>query len=85
MPGSEVAVDVNVVQVLFQEAIDKHQQGDLSGAEEGYRCLLDQVSDHPAAVYNLGLVCYEQERFAEAAANYAQAATLAPEDPDIWY
>jgi len=46
---------------------------------------LDQVSDHSAAVYNLGLVCYEQERFAEAAANYAQAATLAPEDPDIWY
>lgn len=82
---SEVAVDVDGVQGWFLEAVEKHRQGDLSGAEADYRRLLEQVPDHVATVYNLGLACYEQERFSEAAASYAQAATLAPEDPDIWY
>ncbi|MFC1513290.1 tetratricopeptide repeat protein [Thermodesulfobacteriota bacterium] len=85
MSGSDVAVEDKGVQVCFQEALDKHQQGDLSGAEAGYRWLLEQVPEHVVALYNLGLVCFEQERFSEAAESYAQAATLVPKDPDVWY
>ncbi len=85
LSASGVEVDGKVVRGCFQEALAKHRQGDLAGAEADYRCLLAHHPDHVETLYNLGLACYGQQRYAEAAASYAQAATLAAEDPDIWY
>ncbi|MDH3394220.1 MAG: tetratricopeptide repeat protein, partial [Desulfobulbaceae bacterium] len=58
---------------------------DLAGAAAGYRCLLEVAPDHVGAAYNLGALCYDQNKFAEAAASYAQAAGITPDDPDVWF
>ena len=82
---SGMVADDNAVQARFQEAVHKHQQGDLSGAVADYRCLLERVPDHVEAVFNLGVACFEQNLFEEAAVSYVQATDLAPDDPDIWF
>lgn len=65
---------------LFKEA-----QGDIAGAEQAYRFVLDGQPDDPAALHLLGHVLTVQGRTGEALPMLSRAAALNPDDPDVQF
>src|SRR5262245_49766598 len=51
----------------FQRAIAFHEQGRLWEAEQLYQAILRAEPRHFAALYRLGLLCLQQQRFEDAA------------------
>ncbi len=70
---------------LFAAACAAQEQGDLEKAKENYCFLIEKFPGAPILHYNLGLVFFEEEHFAEAAASFSQAASLAEDDLDILF
>lgn len=64
--------------VLYREAVDKQQHGDLAGAAELYRQVLRQDSANIAARSNLGAALASQGHFDEAIPEYETALRTAP-------
>jgi len=67
---------------LFAKANEIHRRGDLIAAAQAYRELLRFCPDLPLLHYNLGLVYFQAEDFAEAYLAFSRAVELAPEDGD---
>jgi tetratricopeptide (TPR) repeat protein len=57
---------------------------DFQGKEDRLRDLLKQDPDNPALLATLGDVYFENNRFAEAAAQYEKALELNPDDVDTY-
>jgi TolB-like protein/tetratricopeptide (TPR) repeat protein/DNA-binding winged helix-turn-helix (wHTH) protein len=58
-------------------------QGDLAGSAEAFRSSL-RLEPSPSAYSNLATVHYYEGRYDEAAANYARATELTPQDYAVW-
>ncbi len=70
---------------LFVQACEDQNNGKLNAAEQKYLQLLEFVPEAPILLYNLGLVYFAKEAFAEAEKNFAKALTYAPQDLDILF
>jgi protein O-GlcNAc transferase len=62
----------------FALALRQHQAGDLAGAEQHYRQILQADSSHADAWAYLGAVCQAQGRFAEAETSFRRVVQLVP-------
>lgn len=67
----------------FAEANTALAAGNLESAEAGYRAVIEEGYATGDIWYNLGNVLYRQERHAEAALAWRNAAARLPRDPDI--
>lgn len=71
----------NDLRTLLQHAIDLHQRGNLSAAEQAYRDLLNPFPDASDALHNLGVVCMQLRRpINEALALLLRAWIAEPEN-----
>lgn len=70
---------------VFSAAVEKHQAGDLAGAEQLYRSILTKVPTHPATLCNLGAVLVRQDQVEAAAQCYAMCLAESPGYPDAHY
>ena len=50
----------------IKSGLEKHQQGDLAGAEEIYRSILAECPDHPGAWHLLGLISFGKKQYQQA-------------------
>jgi protein O-GlcNAc transferase len=66
-------------------ALERQERGDLSGAEQAYRSILDAQPEHPAALHLLGHVLILQGKTVEAVPVLSRAAALMPEDADVHF
>lgn len=64
-------------------ALERQERGDLSGAEQEYRSILDEQPEHTAALQLLGHVLILQGKTAEAVPVLSRAAVLMPDDADV--
>ena len=68
----------------FEGGVAKHQSGDLDGAEQDYRAVLDLSSGHPGALNLLGVI-HHQRGDNESAVTYLQRAIdIAPSNGDFY-
>ena len=58
-------VVVNEVGILYQDALAKHRNGDVHGAEQGYRAILSAVPDHAGAWHFIGIILHQRKEFDE--------------------
>ena len=71
------------VEQRLAEAIAHHQAGRLPQAEQSYRDVLQAVPHHLAALYRLGVLCFQDSR-AEQALPFLEAAhKIQPQNPGI--
>ena len=54
------------VTTLYRTAQTKHQQGDLAGAEQCYRSILDAAPDHADAWHLLGVILHQRHQLQDA-------------------
>ena len=66
---------------MLVRANQAHRQGDLAGAEQGYRAVLAALPDQPDAVHFLGLLLHQRDRSDEAPRLLARAVGLDPRNP----
>jgi protein O-GlcNAc transferase len=66
------------VQKALSSAVDRHQAGDLAGAETRYRRLLDAAPETAAAWHYLGLLFGQSGRLPQCVAALRRACALAP-------
>ena len=71
------------LQLLFEQALDRQQRGDLDGAAADYLQILQYRPDSLPVLANLGGVFYQQRRFADALNQYDRALALAPGHPEL--
>jgi len=69
----------------FAEACQAHSQGQYQQALELYQALLAQVPSSSLLLYNLGLVHYALQQFAEALLCFTRANDLTPGDIDTLF
>lgn len=62
----------------FDQIVQLHVNGDLKGAEEGYRSLIAGNAAHDTVFNNLGLVCFHSGRKEEALSLLNQALEINP-------
>ena len=53
-------------QLLFQQGLQAYGRGDVAGAEEAFRTLVEQGHDGPDVLYNLGTTALAQGKIGEA-------------------
>ncbi len=80
---SGAALGSDAISVLFRDAVSRHSQGDLTGAEQIYRTILDQDSDFVPGLHLLGRIHAQREKLGEAETCLERARALAPNDVDI--
>jgi Flp pilus assembly protein TadD len=68
---------------MLQQAIARHQSGDLDGAIEGYRAYLALQPDSIEARSNLGAALARAGRYDEAIAEYKRALEKSPGNPAL--
>jgi len=64
-------------------AFAQFQQGNIPAAEALLQTVLTQEADHPDALYGLGVIYFETERFAESAHYLARLDALQPGSKDL--
>lgn len=77
------AVALASVESDFAAANDALAKGDLAAAESGYRALIDAGLTDGDVYYNLGNVCFRQDRIPAAILAWRIAAARMPRDPDV--
>ncbi|MCF8067750.1 MAG: tetratricopeptide repeat protein [Desulfobacterales bacterium] len=66
---------------LFQDSFEYHQKGDLEGAMEGYKTVLNNNPDHPSALHLSGLIEFDKNKnYDEAITLIEKSLTLAPNE-----
>ena len=70
--------------VLLDDALAKHQSGDLQAAENSYRRVLEISPAHPEALRLLGVLCYQANRLDEAVELLRRAIQSAPRHTDAF-
>ncbi len=76
---------LNNAQKFITEALQFHQDGDLEKAEKLYCRVLDFVPQFTLAHFNLGLIYFAEQNFAQAVYHYKEAAAQQPDDSDILF
>ncbi len=76
---------LNLARELMTEALRRHEEGDVSRAEELYLLTLEAVPEFTLAHFNLGRIYYGQGNFDQAAFHYKEAAGQQPGDTDILF
>jgi tetratricopeptide (TPR) repeat protein len=69
---------------LLQDAMQRHQAGDLAGAEPLYRRLLQAEPKNPRGLHLLGVLMLQKGNAAEALRLSRRATAIAPSDPALW-
>lgn len=72
------------LQQTLQRAFEDHQAGRLESAEEGYKAILKQSSEHPDALNLLGVLRSQKKDFPQAISLLFQAVAVKPEFTDAW-
>ncbi|MDP6816557.1 MAG: hypothetical protein QF449_00780 [Alphaproteobacteria bacterium] len=72
-------------EAFFYKTVAKHQQGDLRGAEKGYRKILRHAPNNVATLINFGILLKERDELTKAFELFTQAVSLAPEHADSLY
>jgi predicted O-linked N-acetylglucosamine transferase (SPINDLY family) len=74
-----------MTEALLQNALRKHQNGDLEGAARLYREVLHTDRRNFRALYLLGFVYFQNGKFADAERLIGEALLVNPHAPDAWY
>ena len=74
-----------MTEALLQNALRRHQSGDLEGAARLYRELLHTDRRNFRALYLLGFVHFQKGEFADAERLIGDALLVNPHAPDAWY
>lgn len=61
-----------------------HQAGQHAAAEQIYRDVLDQIPDQPEALVYLGILQFDQRKFAQSVASYRRALSIRDQFPIAW-
>jgi predicted O-linked N-acetylglucosamine transferase (SPINDLY family) len=69
-------------EAFFYKFVAKHQQGDLRGAEKGYRKILRHAPRNVATLINLGILLKGRGELKQAEELFLKAVELAPEHAD---
>ena len=69
-------------EAFFYKTVAKHQEGDLCGAEKGYRKILRHAPNNVATLINFGILLKERDELKKAFELFTQAVSLAPEHAD---
>jgi len=69
---------------ILQKAVAFYQAGDLADAERCYRAILDTQPDSAEALYYLGLLQAQRQRYAEALSLLDRALDVDPRSVDAW-
>ncbi|PKU26002.1 tetratricopeptide repeat protein [Telmatospirillum siberiense] len=69
----------------FTRAVQHHQSGRLTEAEVLYRAVLDDIPDHAASLYNLGLIALGNGRADQAVPLISRAVAQKSDDPHAHY
>jgi predicted O-linked N-acetylglucosamine transferase (SPINDLY family) len=72
------------LQTLFSQAVARHQAGDLAGAEQLYRQVLQGAPTHYAVLHMLGVTLGQQGRPAEALPLIEKALSINPKGVEVW-
>jgi protein O-GlcNAc transferase len=72
------------IEAKFQEAVGKHQLGDLARAAVLYRKVLARAPAHPDALQLLGLVEAQAGKYAAAADLLGRSVRIRPQDAATW-
>ena len=64
--------------LLFQQALNLHQRGQLNEAEDGYRTILRAYPEHPDCKHFLGVLRFQQGRHEEALKHISAALKVQP-------
>ena len=68
---------------IVREALQRHQRGDLDGAEEKYRAALAIAPAHVHATHYLGVVLYQRRRLDDAIPMLERSAAAVPTEPEF--
>ena len=71
------------VVAVFEGGVDKHQAGDLAGAENDYRHVLEISDGHPGALNLLGVVHHQRGDHEQAVEYLERALKIAPDNADF--
>ena len=74
-----------MTEALLQNALRRHQSGDLEGAARLYREVLHTDRRNFRALYLLGFVHFQKGEFADAERLIGDALLVNPHAPDAWY
>ena len=69
-------------EAFFYQSVEKHQQGDIRGAEKGYRKILRHAPKNVATLINLGILLKDRGELKQAEGLFLKAIELAPEYAD---
>jgi len=70
---------------VFQEAVKKHQNGELPQAEALYKQIVGQNPAHAASWYNLGTIFHQREDYNNAGAAYQKTLAAKPDHKQAYY
>lgn len=68
---------------IVRNALQRHQRGDLDGAEEKYRAALELAPGHVHATHYLGVVLFQRRRLDEAIPLLEQSTAAVPDEPEF--
>ncbi|MBP2229551.1 tetratricopeptide (TPR) repeat protein [Azospirillum agricola] len=84
MPITDGGERRSAVTIDIRTIMRAHQQGELDGAEAGYRAFLEGQPDHVQALQMLGLLLMQRRRPAEAVDVFRRVVDAQPSVPDHW-
>ncbi len=67
----------------IDEALKRHEAGDLASAENLYREILVAEPEHPVAMHFLGVIAYQRKDLAAALPLLTRASALRPQEPNF--
>jgi len=68
----------------FQEALDRENEGDYTGAINAYEKAIESETDDPILYFNLGNVLYASQRLADAETQFRRATELDENYVEAW-
>jgi hypothetical protein len=77
--------DLSPAEELNNQGMRLREEGDIAGAEAAYRAAMAADPTWSAPVYNLGLLCKYEGRWAESLEYNRQATVLTPDDEGSWW
>jgi tetratricopeptide (TPR) repeat protein len=82
-PQSDAVGPATDADPIVREALQRHQRGDLDGAEEKYRAALEIAPAHVHATHYLGVVLYQRRRLDDAIPLLERSAAAVPTEPEF--
>jgi tetratricopeptide (TPR) repeat protein len=82
--GSSSSEAKQTIEAAWRSAVACHRGGHLPQAEELYIAIVNAMPAHADAMYNLGLVRAQTQRYEDSLANFAAAIDLDPTSGDYW-